>query len=86
MGKKAVFFWKNSVSSISTANSINYDTLLVLGETKDQPTTSRPNTLSDDADDLQRQLDNEVRERLQFGRVRIQTVNKRRYSIKTNLA
>lgn len=46
--------------------------MLVPGETKDQPSTSRPNTLSDDADDLQRQLDNEVRERLygQYGRVR----------------
>ncbi|CAG4917018.1 unnamed protein product [Colias eurytheme] len=34
--------------------------------TQDQ-TTSRPNTLLDDADDIQRQLDNEVRDRLQYG-------------------
>ncbi|XP_038223220.1 carbonic anhydrase 1-like [Zerene cesonia] len=34
--------------------------------TQDQ-TTTRPNTLLDDADDIQRQLDNEVRDRLQYG-------------------
>ncbi|KAJ0178668.1 hypothetical protein K1T71_005443 [Dendrolimus kikuchii] len=31
-------------------------------------TTSRPNTLYDNADDIQRQLDNEARDRMKFGR------------------
>lgn len=32
-------------------------------------TTSRPNTLYDNADDIQRQLDSEARDRIKFGRV-----------------
>lgn len=32
-------------------------------------TSPRTNTLFDDADDIQRQLDNEARDRLKFGRV-----------------
>ena len=32
-------------------------------------TTTRPNTLSDDADDIQRQLDNEARDRMILGKV-----------------
>ncbi|CAH2070982.1 unnamed protein product, partial [Iphiclides podalirius] len=37
------------------------------GETRDH-TSSRPNTLFDDADDLQKQLDNEARDKLKLGK------------------
>ncbi|XP_072940076.1 carbonic anhydrase 3-like isoform X2 [Epargyreus clarus] len=39
------------------------------GVTQDQ-TSSRPNTLFDDADDIQKQLDNEARDRIKFGKTK----------------
>ncbi|KAL0882591.1 hypothetical protein ABMA27_001039 [Loxostege sticticalis] len=39
----------------------------LIGVTQDQ-TSARPNTLQDDADDIQRQLDNEARDRLKYGK------------------
>ncbi|CAH1647244.1 unnamed protein product [Spodoptera littoralis] len=50
---------------------VTLEDILVLtnhtGQLQDQ-TSSRTNTLFDDADDIQRQLDNEARDRLKFGR------------------
>lgn len=44
------------------------DHSLVVGKTQDL-TTPRANTLFDDADDIQRQLDNEARDRMKYGKV-----------------
>ncbi|XP_059049711.1 carbonic anhydrase 1-like [Achroia grisella] len=56
----------NQWSNISKPSLI---TLVSITETRDQ-TTPRANTLYDDADDLQKQLDSEDRDRLQYGLMR----------------
>ncbi|CAK1599036.1 unnamed protein product [Parnassius mnemosyne] len=60
-------------NAVVTRNIILYLILLLTrqaltsrGDTQDQ-TSSRPNTLIDDADDLQRQLDNEAQDKIKFG-------------------